>query len=344
MSNEVIENLFTAELVLKNAYLNNKNNLDEENLHHEEAFIEVFKANSNDKLIFDYSVSLSPEVKVPSYILRNSSLNAQSGRILNFDRNVIDSFFKETFDLDVSAFEVIDIPQMPKHAEGIAVPCGLDNHYVLISTQNGLYYDLIVHEFGHLVELTERRKKNTVGSLVFYPLFTETVAHYYQLIYMLKNSSKENRIGMLASTTEAYVFSRCIQIMLQHAPNESTFNFDLIFNDPQFQDIALAYNGLDVLPRFVQRYQGQNYKNIYQMHHGQRFSVFLALNCIKHKLDIREFSKIEIPEGDLTTNNVQYVGVSKLLEQTNINIDLLLDLSTMEDTITKFVEGTLQIS
>lgn len=341
MSSEIIEHLFKAELDLKNAQKNNQKNLESEHRQLHEAYSNVYKANRNDKLVFDYDITLSTEVKIPSDILRSSSLNAQSGKILNFDRNVINSFFKETFDLDVTTIEVIDIPKMPEHAEGFAQECGLDDHYVVVSTQNGLYYDLIVHEFGHAIEFTERRKKYTIGSLVHFPLITETVAHYYQLTYMLKNSSKENRIGMLASTTEAYLFSRCIQIMAQHAPKDISLNFELIFNDPKFKDIVIAYQGLDILPRFAQRYKGKNYRNEYYFHHGKRFSVFLAMNCIKHNLDIRELSKIEIPEGDPADEDIQYVELQELLEQTNIDVDLLLDLSTMDDTITKFVDGTL---
>lgn len=338
---DVIEKLFKAELNIKNAHKNSQNNLEKAYQQHLDAYIDVLKSNHNERANFIEPISLSTEIKIPGDILRKSSQYGQFGRIYNFDRNFINSFFKENFDLDVTSVEVIDSPTMPEHAEGQAFECGLDDHYVVISTQNGLYYDLIIHEFAHTVEFSERRKKYTAGSIGFHPMLTEAVAHYYQLIYLLEHGSVKNRLCMLASITEAYVFSRCARIMLKHAPNDRSFDFKLIFNDPEFKDIKDAFGGMDILPNLEALWQGKSYREEHYYHHGKRFGVFLALNCIKHNLDILELSKVEIPAGDPANDNMQYVSVLELLEQTNLNVDLLLDFSTMDDTITKFVNGTL---
>ena len=331
---DAIEKMYQLELSMKNSLIAGNQDIDAFNESYNAAYSNLLAANKNLNLKYDYGFALFSTVKIPLNILRNSSANATNGQIQSFDRNKVNSFFLNEFDIDISAVDVIEVPNMPDHAEAFAMECGVNDHYIAIATTKFLSYDLLIHEFAHTVEFTERRKNNTPAQILNFPTLSETIAHYYQMVYMLKYSTENERLGMLATITEAYLFYHCIQIMMKVAPNERTFNREKIYKAEEFKQFLIAYDGTYVISNFFDRYDNQNYFSIYNSVHARRLGAFLALNFIKYKLDITELFHTRYPTGNT-------ISLKGLIEQTKLKPKVLFNFNKMEETITKFISGAL---
>lgn len=334
---DAIEQIYQIELEVKKGLINNEQDMDALYIRHLDSYHRLLEKNNNLKSKFDYGFDIFSTVRVPVGILKYSSMYSTSGKIKNFDRNNINSFFWDQFGIDVSSVDVIEVQNMPDHAEAYASPCNVNEHYIAIpdSKSNAFFsYDLLVHEIAHTVEFTERRKNSNPAHIFSFPLLSEAIAHYYQIIYMLKHSSEEERLGMLASITEAYLFYRCMRIMCKVAPKDKKFDPNKILNDSEFVDFIKAYQGTNVVSNFFERYHNQDYYAVYNQIHAQRLGVFLAFNFIKYKLDITELFHTRFPTGET-------ISLEGLIKQTKLKPKVLFNFSKMEETITKFVEGNL---
>lgn len=298
----------------------------------------ALETNNNNGFIYDYGLHLFQDIKIPQNVLRESSLRCNSVRLENYDRSIVDAFFRDEIGVDSSIIQIIHVDTMPRGSEAFAMSCGQDQHYICVASndlESGfLSYDLLVHEMGHTVEFYERRKSNQLLKAITFPVISETIAHYYQMKYMLKHSTREERLSMIASVTESYVFHRCMKIMKRISPKSTKFECFKIYNDNEFRDIREAYKGMDVIDKFFNRFSEKNYFEEYYLNQAKRTGVFLALNFLKYKLDIRELLKTQYPKG-------KYVRLVDMISQTNIKPKVLFNFSKMEDTVTRFVEGTL---
>lgn len=284
----------------------------------------------------DCGYSLFDSVEFPLDILRGSSLNAMQGNITAFDRNKINTFFLQRFNRDISNVDILSLQSMPPHAEGYAMTCSTDDHYICIPSnlkESFLSYDLLVHEFGHTVEYTEKRKNSSPDGILLFPVLSEAIAHYFQMVYMLEHSTEEERLGMLASTTDSYLFYRCMQIMGKIEPKACVFDPNKIINHDDFSIFREAYMNTPVINNFFARHKGENFYDAYLETHASRFGVLLALNFIKYKLDINELFSIKLPKGR--------VSLEGLICQTKIKPKVLFNFSKMNETITRFVAGKL---
>jgi hypothetical protein len=284
----------------------------------------------------DYDFDLFKDVEIPLHILRNSSAFAKAGRIYEYDRNVVDAYYLNKFGIDVSKVEITTILNIPEHAEAFAMSCGSDEHYVVIGRNLRsafLSYDLLIHEFGHTVEFIEGRKNKKIDEFLKLNVLSEAIAHYFQIIYMLENSTKYERLSMVSTFTQAFIFYRSMQIMRQVVPDASTLDHRVIVYDPAFRDIYAAYEGTDILINFFNRWAGQDFYSVYKEHHEKRLGVFLALNIIKHDMDINELLLSKYPQGD--------VSVERIIESTNLDSNVLFNFKDMPETLTQFVNGTL---
>ena len=338
--NELIEEMFQIERELKQArsegkedhemgelYIRSKSNLNK-----------ILESHNNQISALDFGLDLFANIKIPPEILRASSLNALKGKITTVDRARVDNFFQTRFGINTTNVEIISIPKMPAHAEAYAAPCGQNEHYVAIPDNletKFLSYDLLVHEFGHTVEYTERRKD--LMNIVFFDfsVLSEAIAHYYQMSYMLEHSTKEERLGMLASVTYAHVFHQCMKIMRKVAPKEREFDRVEIYKDKEFMDIVYAYRDTNVLDNFFTHNKGKDFYNEYTQNQAKRFGVFLALNFIKYKLDITQLFKTKYPKAKI-------ISLEALIGQTNLKSKVLFNFSKMDETITRFVNGELR--
>lgn len=337
LMSEVIEQLYKIELELKTSLINNQD-IDILTPTYTDLRNKLLEENKNINTKIDFGFDLFDSVKVPVDILRASSFYAMSGKITTYDRNLINSYFLNKFGKDVSNIDVLTLSKkvIPEHAEAFAMECGADAHYIGIPDnleKSYLSYDLLVHEIGHTVEFTERRKNKTPADILTFGVLSEAIAHYYQMVYMLENSTKENRLGMLASTTQAYLFYRCVQIMFRVSPTARVFDPNLIINDSAFIELKQAYLGTDIIDVFFATHHNQDFRNLYQDIHAQRFGVFLALNFIKYKLDITEILNIKYPMGE--------ISLEGQISQTNLEPDVLFNFSEMDETLTNFVNGSL---
>ena len=334
---DAIEQMYKTELEIKNSLINNNQDMYELQAKHFDSYQKLLAANDNLGAKMDYGFDLFFNVKIPVEILKKSSLCAMSGNIKTFDRDKVNSFFWNQFSIDVSSVDVIEIPNMPDHAEAFALECGVNDHFIGIPSANSnafLSYDLLIHEFAHAIEFTERRKNKSPAHILTFSLLSETIAHYYQMIYMLKHSSLNDRLGMLASITQAYLFYRCMRIMLKVAPKERNFDSNRIYNDSEFVEFTKAYSGTDILDQFFERYHGRDFYIDFDQIHAQRLGFFLALNFIKYELDITELFHTKRPKGGI-------ISLEDLISQTTLKPEVLFNFSEMEETITKFVNGSL---
>lgn len=336
----VIEQLYQAELELKEGFRKRAATLNNSILKRNAAFNNLLASNDNLNAKFDYGFDLFSDIKIPTEILQNSSNNAMSGKITTFDRNKINAFFFDDFGMDISAVDVIESTFIPDNAEAFAMECSKDEHYICIPTRNALQskkflsYDLLIHELGHTVEFIERRKQNTPAEILNFSLFSETIAHYYQMSYMLKYSSSEDRLGMLTSVTQAYLFYHCMKIMRRVAPQDKIFSRMKISKDGEFQSFLSAYQGTNILDNFFKRWHLKDYLQVYEEEYAKRLGVFLALNFIRYNLDIKELFKTQYPKGD-------NIRLEDIIIQTNLDKDILFDFSDIDETIKKFVKGDL---
>ena len=285
---------------------------------------------------FDYDFDLFKDVNIPSDILRDSSAYVSAARIYEYDRNVVDTYFLNRFGINVSNVDITTIPNLPEYAEAFAMACGSDEHYVVIgrNLQSAfLSYDLLIHEFGHTVEFSEGRKNKKIDEYLKLNVLSEAIAHYYQIIYMLENSTRHERLSMVATFTEAFIFYRSMQIMLQVAPDARTLDHSVILHDLAFRDIYTAYAGTDILINFFNRWVRKDFYDVFKEHHEKRLGVFLAFNIIKHNMDLNELLLSKYPQGD--------VSMERIIESTNLDSRVLLNFKDMAATLTQFVNGTL---
>lgn len=337
--NAILKNLYEKELEFKNQKFSientviNNQKINELEIEKNRIYFQIEK---NHNLRIDYTLQLFKNIRVPCNILKESSANGMCGNIKDFDRDHINSFFLDKFNIDVTAVDIFRIPTMPAGAEAYAIPCGIDEHYIVIPTKESdlfLSYDLLIHELGHTVEYTSRRKKLDPAYIFGHPLLSETIAHYYQMIYMLKHSTREERLSMLCSTTESYVFNRCMQIMQDIEPKNPKFDFTKIIRHKDFDELEFAYQSTSVLQNFINRYDKKEFAPISYDQHAKRLGVFLALNFIKYKFDIKELFDIKLPKGR--------ADLSKLIAQTNLKANKLFDFSKIDETLNSFVNGAL---
>lgn len=295
----------------------------------------------NDNLYsFDYGFSIFQDLHIPVSLLRASSGAAlNNGKITIIERDIVDSFFKNRFGIDVSEVDIIHSSNIPPHADACAVPCGIKDHFIVIPNNletTYCSYDILIHEFGHTVEFAEKRKNKNgeITNVLTCSLFSEAIAHYYQIIYMLEHSNKTERLSMLASVTQAYLYTRCMSIMLDVAPDQNFFKEDLILRDERFKDFIQAFHGTTIINKFFERWCQTPMTQGYLAFHAMRFGFFLALNIVKNKLDVTELFKIEFPKGELS--------VEELIKQTNFNCEIIWDFKTIDETLYQFIDGTLE--
>lgn len=338
--NATLKSLYEKERAFKNQKFSienteiNNQKINELEAEKNRIYLQILKNNNNLKT--DYSPQLFNNIRIPGNILREASANGMCGNIKDFDRDHINSFFLDKFNIDVTAVDIFKIPKMPDHAEAYATPCGIDEHYIVIPTKESdsfLSYDLLIHELGHTVEYTQRRKKLDPAYIFGHPLLSETIAHYYQMIYMLKHSTREERLSMLCSITESYVFNRFIQIMQDIEPQNPKFDFSKITRHKDFNELAFAYQSTPVLENLINKYDEKEFAQIFYDHHAKRSGVFLALNFIKYKFDIKELFDIKLPK--------ETIDLSKLIAQTNLKPKKLFDFSKIDETLNSFINGTL---
>lgn len=334
--NQLLEDMFQLEREYKFRIINSQNTDDLENKY-SYLTTKVFMVNKNPLdggLVYD--LNLFKDVEISEDIFCASSRNVDTGKLESYDRTIVDSFFKNRFGIDVSNTEIITSKDMPMHAEAYAVACGTNEHFIVVGNNpetSYVSYDLLIHEFGHTVEFTEGRKNKKLEEHLKHPVLSEAVAHYYQLVYMMENSTKDEKLSMIASFTQAYLFYRCMLIMINTDPNAKSFDPDIIVSHPDFHVFRRAFIGTHVLTNFFDRWRGQSFIEAYKQHHAQRFGVFLAFNFIKHKLDITELFRIKYPMGK--------VRLEDLIEQTSIDPDVLFDFTNMDRTLIDFVNGSL---
>lgn len=332
----LFDQMFSLDRELKKSIISNQNpNVIWEQILDIEAKMKT--ANANPLVTgFDYDFDLFKDVTIPSDILRDSSAYCTAARIYEYDRNVVDAYFFNKFGIDVSNVDITTIRNLPEHAEAFAMACGSDEHYVIIGRNLHsafLSYDLLIHEFGHTVEFSEGRKNKKINEYLKLNVLSEAIAHYYQIIYLLENSTRNERLSMIATFTQAFIFYRSMQIMLQVAPDARTLDHSVILHDPAFRDIYTAYAGTDILINFFNRWAGQDFYNVFKEHHEKRLGVFLALNIIKHDMDINELLLSKYPQGD--------VSMERIIERTNLDSAVLFNFKDMAVTLTQFVNGTL---
>lgn len=338
--NEVIEQMFQIEREIKQARSEGREDHEMGELYgrYHSTHNKILESNNYQNAALDFGLNLFANIKIPPEILRASSLNALKGKITTVDRARVDNFFQTRFGINTTNVEIISIPKMPAHAEAYAAPCGQNEHYITIPDnleKKFLSYDLLVHEIGHTVEYTEKRKDVMNINVLDFALLSETIAHYYQMTYMLENSSTEERLGMLASVTHAHVFHQCMKIMHKIAPKQREFDKDKILKDKDFVDIIYAYRDTNVLDNFFTYNKGKDFYVEYAQHQAKRFGVFLALNFIKYKLDITELFKTKYPKGKI-------ISLEALIGQTNLKSKVLFNFSKMDETILRFVNGELR--
>ena len=150
---------------------------------------------------------------------------------------------------------------------------------------------------------------------------------------MLENSTRHERLSMVATFTEAFIFYRSMQIMLQVAPDARTLDHSVILHDLAFRDIYTAYAGTDILINFFNRWVRKDFYDVFKEHHEKRLGVFLAFNIIKHNMDLNELLLSKYPQGD--------VSMERIIESTNLDSRVLLNFKDMAATLTQFVNGTL---
>lgn len=338
--NEVIEQMFQIERELKQARSEGKEDHEMGELYerYRSTHNKILELNANQNSALDFGLDLFARIKIPPEILRASTLNGLKGKITTFDRAKVDNFFQTRFGIDTTIVEIISIPKMPVHAEAYAASCGQNEHYVAIPDNletKFLSYDLLVHEFGHTVEYTERRKDVMNINFLDFSVLSEAIAHYYQMTYMLENSTTEERLGMLASVTYAHVFHQCMKIMRRVAPKEREFDREKISKDRDFLDIVYAYRDTNVLDNFFTHNKGKDFYVEYTQLQAARFGVFLALNFIKYKLDITELFKTKYPKAKI-------ISLEALIGQTNLKSKVLFNFSKMDETISRFANGELR--
>lgn len=333
-----IEQLYRVENELKALQMNGKE-LTEDFLArtHTPAFHQVLASNDNLQSGLDFGFAIFLEAKIPVEILRASSLVGFQGHITRIDRAAINAFFLDEFGCDISRVDVVESGYIPSYAEAVAYPCGENNHYIVITslgTTTFVSNDILVHEFGHTVEFSERRQSEDPVCILSFTLLSEAIAHYYQMAYMLKHSTKDERLSMLSSVTEAYVFYRFMETMLTLDNKARTFDFARMRQHPLYSDLNAAYRDIGLLDNLERKYEGRNFHLDYHEQHAKRLGVFLSLNIIRHKLDITELFKPKFPKGGT-------ISLFELLQQTQLDLTLLLDFSSMDETVTDFVNGTL---
>jgi hypothetical protein len=292
---------------------------------------------------YDFFYHLFQNVKISENLLLDSSLNGIQGMIHEIKKSEYDSFFEDYFKIDISNVDIIRVSTMPDYAEGFASSCGEDNHYIVLPKAGTHYFlskDLIVHELGHTIEFSKRRKPKIENGIVSFPIISETIAHYYQFYYMLKFSNRKERLSVLASITEAYFYYKCLMIMhTKKVKSIENFDFNFILKHSDFKHIKNAYeniytqSGLTLLENLIQKYESQMIHESFNLH-IQRLGAFLAFNFLKYKLEINKLFFIDYSGK---------INLEKCLNQVGIDSKLALDFSSIDQTIQSFVDGTLEV-
>lgn len=283
-----------------------------------------------------YSPDLYYKLYIPVDILKESSKNALISNSTLVDVDSIHAFFLDEFEINTKYVDIIELDFMMDHAEAFAKACAIDEHFIALQTSGDNSFvspDLLVHEIGHTVEYLKCR--TAAQPLIGYrfPTISEAIAHYYQLIYMLKHSSEIERLGMIASTTASYFVYRCWLAMSDIDPTMECFDFSLIQHHELFDDFKNAYGDTDLLTKLINHYDGLPMNELFNNLHGMRFGFHIALNLIKHNLDVNELFK--------TKSNCAVISIENLIAQTNLDPNLVFDFSNVPETLYSFIDGTL---
>lgn len=256
---------------------------------------------------FNHFFNLFQQINIPVSLLTASSMQKKDSTIKKIDKNEFNDFFKNYFNIDISSIDIIHVTSLPQHAEGYAETCGIDKHYIVLPQLNSEYFlskDLIVHELGHTTEYLVKRTHDLKNGIVHFPIISETIAHYFQFYYMLKTCSKVERIGVLASITEAYFFYKSMLIMFINDNNASTFDYEIIVHHPLFTPFIEAYDCISLGPitlldELINRYDGKSMLEKYMFPHSQRLGAFLAFNFLKHNLDVQKLFSVQFNQENI---------------------------------------------
>lgn len=228
-------------------------------------------------------------------------------------------------DIDLSNVDVFFLDDSFRTAEGWAMPCKVDEHYVVLPIDlenNFLSEDLIIHELGHTAEFCIRRKNMNENRITTHKILSETIAHYSQFKY-LSTKSLDKRISVLGSILQVAPLLEIVRYCLENKTQE--WESEVVVQSTNFETLRKFYS-IEKLLYLVEPYKEKSISEIYYLAVEPRLGAILALSLLDNKDAIKALCLAE-------TNK----SVKTILDELGLDSDELLDFSKADKILKKFI-------
>jgi len=258
--------------------------------------LSLFCVNSSEKLTkyLNQMVAIVRTINISSSVLQlgeHIDTSRLSNPITDLEFVEAKNYVQELLDVDLTDVSLEFTEKNEHMVEGRCLSCGDTSHIVLIpkNDQQVCSTDLLVHELGHAAEFTFNRKSGDDKLLLPHASFSEAIAYYCQLKYLVDKGTREQRIGAFGVFYLSYLAACVVRHCLDKKIELNELKPNKALKSGYYDDILAAYPslGLNVAKKIVIdniKFFQERYGSILHLMHGD-FSPRLGFVFALYLLD-----------------------------------------------------------
>jgi len=254
--------------------------------------------------------------------------NFEASRINEIETNFIErnkKYVEDQLDVDLSNVDIFYLDDSFVTAEGWAMSCKTDEHYVCLPVNlknNFLSDDLLIHELGHTAEFCIRRNDVNEERLINHKIISETIAHYSQFKY-LSTQNRNKRISVIGSILYIAPFLEIFKYCISN--NTKNWYSDRAIEAKNFEGLKKHYSVTELFS-IIKPYEGTNIYDLYSLVIEPRLGAILALSLLDNKNAIKSLCLAD------TNKNIK-----SILDDIGLDSDQLLDFSKADEILKRFI-------